>query len=151
MIVDFSDLDKVLSELLNTTFDVKKNDVKKDVASTKKENNEKVTSGVAIEYNMFKNDNIFTIQLIVPGYNKEDFNISVENNELFVSVDEKQNDTTIVDIITNYRLNQSFTKKFNLNKNELDVESVTANYENGVLNIVFDITDVAKPRTVKIL
>lgn len=85
-----------------------------------------------------KNTN-FVVQLAVPGLSKENFSIEVEENILKISAEvssENEENKTEDEIkYTRKEFNyNSFKRSFTLPEN-VNVESVNASYENGVLEI----------------
>lgn len=75
------------------------------------------------------------LEVAAPGLEKSDFKISVENNMLIISADKKQESS---DIKNNYSRKefsyQTFKRMYELPENT-DGESISAKYENGILNI----------------
>lgn len=87
----------------------------------------------------------FYIKLEIPGVSKEDVKISVENFVLTVSgkktEETKKEDTNI---ITNEFYFGEFSRNFNLSK-DIKIESIDAEFKDGVLNIVLPKIEEAKP------
>ena len=84
--------------------------------------------------NIEETDNSFKLEMAIPGMNKEDINVEVENGMLTVSAEKE--DTT-EESEKNYTRKEysysSFKRSFTLPDNVSD--TVTANYKNGVLHI----------------
>lgn len=78
----------------------------------------------------------FTIKLVVPGIKKEDIKVELEGDKLIVSGERKALES---DVSVTYHRAQSnygkFQQSFYLPEN-IDKESIRANQENGILNIV---------------
>lgn len=86
-------------------------------------------------YNIIERKNEWAVELIAPGYNKQDFSISIDGKYLKVSVtkekvEEKKEDK----YLTKSYVSGSFSKTFIMN-NDADLENIKANYENGILYI----------------
>jgi len=83
-------------------------------------------------------DNQFQISAELPGMNKEDIDISLENGRLAISgersFENEEKDKTFHRVETKYG---SFERSFQLPDN-VDEESISATYENGLLNISID-------------
>lgn len=94
-----------LEELLNEFFNYEFNNAK-NAKSMKKILNEDLHCG----------ENECVLKLVVPGYGKEDFNISVEGNELKIVVIDK------------------YQKVYTLGEG-IDVAAITAQCVNGILTI----------------
>lgn len=90
-------------------------------------------------FNIQSHEDNYIIELIAPGLNKSDFNISVADNTLTISVDHKDVDNTTVDTNGKYLKREfsfsKFAKKFQLDKTILS-DNIEASYENGILSIV---------------
>ncbi|HLZ16212.1 MAG TPA: Hsp20/alpha crystallin family protein [Cyclobacteriaceae bacterium] len=85
---------------------------------------------------VIENDNAYEVQVAVPGLNKEDFKIEINDNYLTVSGERKftneKKDKSFHSIETNYG---SFSRSFTLPENA-DGAKVTAKYNNGILELV---------------
>lgn len=77
----------------------------------------------------------FEVQLAVPGLNKEDFNIELNDNYLTVSGERKfsneKNEKSYHAIETHYG---SFSRSFSLPEN-VDASKINAKYNNGILEL----------------
>jgi len=85
--------------------------------------------------NVKETDKAYEVELSAPGYNKSDFNISVENNMLTVSAETKQEKEQKEDNYTRREFGYtSFSRSFNLptNTNEEDIH---AKYQDGILRL----------------
>jgi HSP20 family protein len=89
-------------------------------------------------------DEAFEIEFAVPGMNKEDFKVNVENGILTVSsekeaVKEDQNKSyTRKEFVYG-----SFSRSFTLPKS-VNVDKIEGNYDNGILKIVLPKKEEAK-------
>jgi HSP20 family protein len=83
-----------------------------------------------------ENPNSFEIQLAVPGLNKEDFKIELNDNYLTVSGERKftneKKERTFHSIETHYG---SFSRSFSLPEN-VDASKINATYTNGILELL---------------
>lgn len=103
--------------------------------------------------NITENDTQHNIIIAAPGYEKSDFTITVENDQLAISteveIEEKEEDTFL-------RREFSFTnfkRSFHL-PNTIDRENISATYTEGILNITVlkkDIHNKENGRTVEIV
>ena len=83
--------------------------------------------------NIFKGDHGYRVELAVPGYSRESFEMSVEDNMLTIT---GKNDTTHDDKNIHYqewRYND-FKRSWSLPENA-NVEGITARYEAGILHV----------------
>ena len=76
-----------------------------------------------------QDENAYTLSLELAGYQKEDFQIEIKDDQLFVFADLDESITE-----TN-RYRKSFRKIYNLDLNNIDVDNVVASYEAGILEI----------------
>ena len=94
--------------------------------------------------NIHETDDALHLEVNAPGRNKEDFNISVEDNQLTVSYEKKQeNETNIHRTIRREFTFESFKRSFNLGE-EINPDTIQAKYENGVLKVYLPKKPVVK-------
>ena len=86
--------------------------------------------------NIVEQESDFKLELAVPGMNKEDFKIDVENNLLTVSsekqMEKEENDKNFTRKEFTYG---AFSRSFTLPKS-VDADNINATYLNGILQIV---------------
>lgn len=77
----------------------------------------------------------FEIQLAAPGLNKEDFKIDVDKNLLTIAYEKNEENKESNDkwLRQEFR-KRSFKRSFNLTE-KIDIAHISANYENGILNV----------------
>lgn len=87
--------------------------------------------------NLSENDNSYTVDLVAPGYKKEDFRLKVNDDVLTISAETK-NERTEGGGGREYSRREytcsSFTRSFRLPDNAKD-DSISAKYDNGILQI----------------
>jgi len=103
--------------------------------------------------NIAETDELFRIELLVPGFVKEDFEIQLEESVLTVSTtiietpkaDTEETTETPTEKYTRreFRPN-SLKRSFNLPETA-DAESITATYENGILSIHIPKKELEQP------
>lgn len=100
--------------------------------------------------NIKEDDDNFEVEVAVPGLEKKDFNIEIENDVLIVS-SEKEESSEVDD--KNYKRKEfnysSFKRTFSLPENKVDGDKVKANYVDGVLHITLPKKEEAKPKPVR--
>jgi HSP20 family protein len=86
-----------------------------------------------IPVNVKENDNGFVLEVVAPGFAKEDIKIALDNNQLTISGEKKEGSENNAEkhIRKEYKF-QSFSRSFTIDE-KTDVENITAKYENGVL------------------
>jgi HSP20 family protein len=85
---------------------------------------------------VIENETSYEVQVAVPGLNKEDFKVEIDENHLTVSGERKftneKKDKNFHSIETNYG---SFKRSFTLPDNA-DGSKISAKYNNGILELV---------------
>jgi len=80
--------------------------------------------------------NGYEVEVAAPGMEKNDFNLALENNLLTISSVRKQVQDKYEEDYTRKEFSyQSFSRTFELPKNVVDEEGITARYENGILHL----------------
>ena len=108
------------------------------------------TSNFAPPADVYEDEHNITLKIELPGIDEKDINVSIENNTLTVhgerrfEKDEKEENFHRVE-----RMYGSFTRSFTL-PNTVDLEQVSAHYENGVLKIRLAKKAEAKPKLIKV-
>lgn len=100
--------------------------------------------------NIVESEDSYGIELAAPGFEKQDFNIHVENNKLLISVEknEEKPEENIKYTVREFSAS-SFKRTFNLPENLIDEDAINANYENGVLKVLLPKREEAKPKAPK--
>lgn len=117
-------------------------------------NNESVNRGcVKPAVNIQETDQEYRLELVIPGMKKEDLVISLENDMISVSANQKeQNEESKENYIRKEFSFGSFQRSFTL-PDTVDAEHINAVYENGVLDLMLPKKEEAKPlpaRTIEI-
>jgi len=102
--------------------------------------------------NIKETENDFMVDVAVPGMDKKDFKIDLDNDILTIS-SEKTN--------TNENSNENYTRKeysymsfkrsFTLPKSLVDRDKIKATYKNGELKITIPKLEEAKPKPIKLI
>ena len=99
--------------------------------------------------NIIENENGYTIELAVPGINKNDVEIKIEKDQLIISSTHKEEETKESENYTRREFNYSaFSQSFHLPE-AIDKDAITANYNNGVLSIELNKKEEAKLNAAK--
>ena len=108
------------------------------------------TSSFAPAVDVYEDEHNVTLKIEVPGIDEKDIDVRVENNTLTVhgerkfEKEEKEENYHRVE-----RQYGSFSRTFTL-PNTVDTESVSADYEKGVLKIKLAKKAEAKPKQIKV-
>jgi HSP20 family protein len=85
--------------------------------------------------NVKETDKNYEVELAAPGYDKKDFNISIDNGLLTVSAEKQQESEKKEDNYTRREFGfSSFSRAFNLPQN-INEEDINARYEDGILKL----------------
>ncbi|RTL60275.1 MAG: Hsp20/alpha crystallin family protein [Sphingobacteriales bacterium] len=109
---------------------------------------------VSVPVNLRETDKSYEMSIVAPGLHKEDFKLNVTNDLLTVSYEHKdeKNEKEKPDgwLRTEYRM-QSFSRSFTLD-DTVDVNKITASYNNGILHLTLPKKDTAQrlSRTIEI-
>ncbi len=115
----------------------------KDVYDWSKSNNINGSSLPAV--NIKEDDEGFIVEVAVPGFNKSDINVELENDVLTIS-SEKESEANGEDYKRREFQYNSFKRTFSLPDNIVNGEKVVANYNNGVLSITLPKKEEAIPK-----
>jgi HSP20 family protein len=95
--------------------------------------------------NVKENDKSFEVELAAPGYNKGDFNISIEQGLLTISAEREEEKEDKDQKNGKYTKREfgytSFTRSFTLPAN-VSEKDVKASFENGVLKLTINKTEM---------
>jgi len=108
------------------------------------------TTTFAPAVDVYEDEHNVTLKIEVPGIDEKDIDVRVENNQLTVSGERKFEKEEKEE---NYRRVErqygSFTRTFTL-PNTVDTDSISANYEKGILKIKLAKKAEAKPKQIKV-
>ncbi|MFO7863532.1 MAG: Hsp20/alpha crystallin family protein [Salinivirgaceae bacterium] len=118
------------------------------------QNNYSASNTTLPAVNIKDEEDKFTVQVAVPGMDKKDFNIDLNENMLTISSEKEDKKEDKDDSYTRREYSyRSFTRTFTLPENIVDSDKISAKYENGELTITIPKKEEAKPkpaRTIKI-
>jgi HSP20 family protein len=97
--------------------------------------------------NVLKQADDYKLELAIPGIDKKDVELRVENGQLIVS--HKATEDRLVNFLKKgFDLN-GFSRSFDLPKNT-DQNRIEAEFLNGILSITLPMLEAAKPKTITI-
>jgi len=86
--------------------------------------------------NVRENETSYTVELLAPGFRKEDIVVDMENNILTISGEVKKEEMDENEKFTRKEFNfQSFKRSFTLPENKINSEAIEAKYVDGVLKV----------------
>ena len=99
-------------------------------------------------YNIVDNDKEFLIEFSVPGFDKKDFLLEVEDNNLKVSKLSSKNNKPENNFFKRQFNYSQFEKNFTIPE-EVNIEKINSKYENGILKIFLPIIKEFKQTKIK--
>ena len=94
--------------------------------------------------NIRETETDYVLEVVAPGFQKEDFKINLDNNTLTVSTETKEGtENKNEKFIRKEFKQQSFSRSFTIDE-DIDVENISAKYVNGILTL-----NLAKKQQVK--
>lgn len=97
-------------------------------------NNFSKTSTTLPSVNIKETEKSYEVEVAAPGLDKNDFKITLDGNLLIISSVKEQNQNTQEENFTRREFSyQSFQRSFELPKNVVDEENISARYQNGLL------------------
>ena len=102
--------------------------------------------------NIREDDSRFVIEISAPGNQKDEFNVSVDNDELVISLSRNEKSEEGDERKGYYRRefrSEAFEKRFYLD-NKMNKEDIHATYNAGILEVEIPKVEPAKPVSVKI-
>lgn len=88
-----------------------------------------------IPVNVKETENEYVLEVVAPGFQKEDFQVSLDNNTLTISAERKDEaENRNERFIRKEYKQQSFKRSFTVDEN-IEAEKIVAKYVNGVLTL----------------
>lgn len=95
-------------------------------------------------------ENGYQLDLVAPGFDKEDFKVALDKNLLTISVEKKSEEETKNEKVLRQEYKyRSFKRSFTLDEN-IDAENIDVKYVNGVLSFTLPKRADVKPATKQI-
>ena len=117
-------------------------------------NNFSGTSTTLPSVNIKETADHYEVEVAAPGLDKNDFKVTLDGNLLTISSEKENNQTIEQENFTRREFSyQSFQRSFELPKNVVDEEKISARYENGLLYLSIPKKEEAKqkpPRRIEI-
>jgi len=85
--------------------------------------------------NIIEKADHYHLQLSAAGWDKADFNVKLDGNNLTISAVKKEEEKSETDkVIRREFTNKSFTRSFTLDE-KIDAANISAKYDNGILHL----------------
>jgi len=107
------------------------------------------TATPAVPMDAYRHDDRFVVELDLPGVDPSSIDLVVEKNVLSISATRKRSFAEGDDVLVAERPHGEFRRQLFLGE-QLDTESISADYDNGILTLTLSIAEQAKPRKVEI-
>lgn len=99
----------------------------------------------APKVNIYDSVDLIRLEFVVPGFNKDDFKLTVEEGLLNVQADFKSETNDSEQSCTRREYNfRSFSRSFSLPET-VNTDAVNAIYQNGILNVTLPKKEESKP------
>ena len=96
--------------------------------------------------NIKENNDNYTIEVAAPGLDKGDFNLSLENDQLTISAQKEiKNENEDGNWSRREFSYHRFKRSFHIS-DEIDQDSISARYNSGILSVVLNKKEEAKPK-----
>ena len=100
--------------------------------------------------NIKETENEYVLEVVAPGFQKEDFKINLDNNTLTISAEKKEEtENQNEKFVRKEFKQQSFSRSFTIDEN-INAENISAKYVNGVLALNLAKKQVVKPEVKEI-
>ncbi len=94
--------------------------------------------------NIVDTPDTYEVELLIPGFDKADFKVKLENNLLTISAEQKKTEMPADHkVVRREFASRSFKRSFTLD-DKIEVENISAKYENGILNLTLPKRELAK-------
>lgn len=101
--------------------------------------------------NIKENEKDFMLELAIPGFKKEDFNIEVDNDVLTISSEVKKDNEVKEDNYTRREFSvSSFKRAFTLPET-VNEDEINATYEGGILKLTLPKREEALPKPKRLI
>ena len=100
--------------------------------------------------NIKETEKEYLLSIVAPGFNKEDFSINIDKNQLTISAEKKEeiSNETERQIRNEYKF-QPFKRSFTLD-DKINADGISSQYVNGVLSLNLPKKEEVKPATKQI-
>ena len=102
--------------------------------------------------NVKENEDSFVIEVVAPGFKKDNFNVSIDKGVLTISATEEEKKEETKENYTKREFNYtSFTRSFRLPDNIIDESTIKGNYKDGILEVFLGKREEVKPKPARMI
>lgn len=99
--------------------------------------------------NIREDEKRFTIELALPGFEKEEISMKLENDVLTISAGHEKKESEVKYTRNEFGFDAKYSRSFILPE-DIDNDAITAEYRNGILNVAIPKKEEQKPQTKEI-
>ncbi|GGG42478.1 hypothetical protein GCM10011374_01040 [Kocuria dechangensis] len=99
---------------------------------------------------LYRDGDRYILRADLPGIDPDSVDVDVDGQLLTIRAERKLPDVQNVQWITRERQNTSFVRQLNLGQG-IDIQNITASYDNGVLDVTIPVSAQAKPRKIQVV
>lgn len=101
------------------------------------------------DMDVYKEDNQYIVEIDMPGFNKEDINLDFKEDILSIHASHQQeSETQEREMIYQSRSKSEITRQIRFS--EVNVDDISAEYNNGTLKVVLPLVEKVEPETKQI-
>ena len=94
----------------------------------------------------------YEVEVAAPGMTKKDFKVELDGNLLTISSESQQQERATEESYSRREFSyQSFQRTFNLQKDVVDIDKISARYENGLLQLLIPKKEEAKQKPARLI
>lgn len=102
-----------------------------------------VTSNNIMRSDIYEENNQYVVEIDIPGFHKEDINIDYNNGYLNITAKKEEEIEDNKNYIRKERFYGKYQRRFYVG--DIDEASIKANFDNGILKVVFPKKQLDKP------
>lgn len=99
---------------------------------------------------LYRDGDQYILRADLPGIDPESVDVDVDGQLLTIRAERKLPEVQDVQWITRERQSSSFVRQLNLGQG-IDIDAISARYENGVLAVSIPVSEKAKPRKIEVV
>lgn len=94
--------------------------------------------------NITDKETAYVVEMQVPGFEKADFNVKLDNNVLTVSAEKKEENASTTDKVVRREFSKKAFKRSFTVDDKINTENISAKYDNGILVLELPKKEVTK-------
>lgn len=95
--------------------------------------------------NIISKDNSYNLEMLVPGYTKADFKVTLQDKVLSIAAESKAEEVSETEKVVRKEFSmKAFKRSFTIDE-KIDAEKISVSYENGILKLELPKKELVKP------